>query len=261
MTTPFLPVSAGARLSVQVADQLAAQIHAGEFTPGDKLPTEAKLVEQFQVSRTVVREAMSRLKSLGLIESRQGSGVYVSASPAFAPLNFDARHAESKVAVLQMVEVRRALEAEVAGLAAMRRTDADVARIQVAVQQLEQAAAEGHKGVDEDVLFHRAIAEATRNPFLISTLDYLAQFLKGATGVTRANEARRADFMDAVRSEHLAIVQAIQAGDAVAARAAAARHMDNAVARIENADPSFWQSEGMQLAHPLVSGQALLTGN
>ena len=60
MTTPFLPVSAGARLSVQVADQLAAQIHAGEFKPGDKLPTEAKLVEQFQVSRTVVREAMSR---------------------------------------------------------------------------------------------------------------------------------------------------------------------------------------------------------
>jgi GntR family transcriptional repressor for pyruvate dehydrogenase complex len=108
-------------------------------------------------------------------------------------------------------------------------------------------------GVDEDVLFHRAIAEAAQNPFLMSTLDYLAQFLKGATRVTRANEARRADFMDAVRAEHQTIVEAIEKGDAAAARAAAACHMDNAVARIEEADPSFWQSEGVQLAHPLVS--------
>ena len=253
MTTPFLPVSAGERLSVKVADQLAAQIHSGQVGPGDKLPTEAELVQQFQVSRTVVREAVSRLKSLGLLESRQGSGVYVSSSPAFAPLNFDARHAESKVAVLQMVEVRRALEAEVAGLAAMRRSNADVQRIQAAVKQLERAVSEGHNGVDEDVLFHRAIAEAAQNPFLMSTLDYLAQFLKGATRVTRANEARRADFMDAVRTEHQTIVEAIEKGDATAARAAAACHMDNAVARIEEADPSFWQSEGVQLAHPLVS--------
>jgi GntR family transcriptional repressor for pyruvate dehydrogenase complex len=256
MTTPFLPVNAGARLSVQVADQLAAQIHAGQFAPGDKLPTEANLVEQFKVSRTVVREAMSRLKSVGLLESRQGSGVFVSVSAGFAPLNFDARHAESKVAVLQMVEVRRALEAEVAGLAALRRSHVDMERIQAAVAQLEQAVKDGNNGVDEDVRFHRAIAEAAQNPFLISTLNYLAQFLKGATRVTRANEARRADFMDAVRAEHQAIVDAIARGDASAARAAAASHMDNAVTRIDKADPSFWQSEGAQLAHPLVSGLA-----
>ena len=67
-----------------------------------------------------------------------------------------------------------------------------------------------------------AIAQAAGNPFMISTLDYLAQFLKGATRVTRANEARRADFADAVTHEHTQIVLAIEAGDAVAARAAAA---------------------------------------
>lgn len=254
MTTPFIPVSAGDRLSVKVADQLVAQIREAQFKPGDKLPTEAQLVQQFQVSRTVVREALSRLKSLGLLESRQGSGVYVSSHAQFAPLNFDARHAASKVAVIQMVEVRRALEAEVAGLAATRRTPVELARIHAAMHQLDQAVAAGHNGVDEDVLFHRAIAEAAHNPFLMSTLDYLAQFLKGATRVTRANEARRSDFMSAVRGEHLAIVQAIEQGDAQAARQAAARHMDNAVSRIDNADPSFWQSEGMQLAHPLVVG-------
>mgnify|MGYP000853187065 CR=1 FL=1 len=74
MTTQFIPVTSGARLSDQVAQQLAAEIKAGRLAPGAKLPPEARLVEQFEVSRTVVREAVSRLKSLGLVDSRQGSG-------------------------------------------------------------------------------------------------------------------------------------------------------------------------------------------
>jgi GntR family transcriptional repressor for pyruvate dehydrogenase complex len=106
--------------------------------------------------------------------------------------------------------------------------------------------------VEEDVLFHRAIADAAGNPFLIGTLDYLAQFLRGATRVTRANEARRADFMEQVLAEHAAIVAAIEAGDAPAARAAAAAHMVNAIRRIELADSSFWRQAGHRLAEPLV---------
>ena len=97
MTGPFTPVASGARLSDQVAQQLAKSISAGRLAAGAKLPPEARLVEQFQVSRTVLREAVSRLKSLGLVDSRQGSGVYVSASPPYAPLNFDARHSVHSV--------------------------------------------------------------------------------------------------------------------------------------------------------------------
>ena len=96
-------------------------------------------MEQFEVSRTVVREAVSRLKSLGLVDSRQGSGVFVCASPPYAPLNFDSRHGESREAVIQMAEVRRALEAEAAGLAAQRRTAQDVKRLKQAVQALDRA--------------------------------------------------------------------------------------------------------------------------
>lgn len=250
----FSPVSSGARLSDQVAEQLSAEIRSGRLAPGAKLLPEARLAEQFAVSRTVVREAVSQLKSLALVESRQGSGVYVSASLPFAPLNFDARQTQSRVAVVQMVEVRRALEAEVAALAAQRRTSADVERIKLAVRALAQAVAAGHDGVEEDVLFHRAIADAARNPFLISTLDYLAQFLRGATRVTRANEARRADFTAQVQGEHAAIVAAIEAGDAINARAAAGNHMNNAIHRIESADPAFWRQEGDRLAQPLVAG-------
>ncbi len=251
MNARFQNIVPGAALSDRVAQALGGEIRDGRLAPGDKLPTEADLVAQFAVSRTVVREAISRLKSLGLVDSRQGSGVFVKRA-GFSPLNFDARHAESKQAVIQIVEVRRALEAEVAGLAAQRRTAADVKRIRKAVDALDKAVRSGNDGVAEDVNYHRAIADAARNPFLISTLDYLQQFLRGSTRVTRANEARRADFMDQVRNEHEAIARAIEAGDPAKARQAAARHMDNAIRRIEKADPAFWQQEGVALATPLV---------
>ncbi len=252
MTKQFKPITPGAYLSDQVADVLAAEIRAGRLAVGAKLPTEAAMVAQFLVSRTVVREAVSRLKSLGLVDSRQGSGVYVK-EVSFSPLNFDARSAVSKQAVIQMVEVRRALEAEVAELAATRRNQTDLKRIRQSITRLDKAVQGGGDGVDEDVQYHRAIADAARNPFLIGTLEYLGQFLRGATRVTRANEARRADFARQVRDEHEMIVRAIEAGDPVAARKAAAQHMDNAIQRIEQADPAFWEQAGVQLARPLVS--------
>jgi GntR family transcriptional regulator, transcriptional repressor for pyruvate dehydrogenase complex len=241
-----------AHLSDQVADRLVQEIRSGRLATGDRLPTEAALVQQFAVSRTVVREAVSRLKSLGLVDSRQGSGVYVRAA-AFSPLNFDGASTRSRQAVVQIVEVRRALEAEVAALAARRRRVADLKRIRQAVRALDKAVANGGDGVEEDVAFHRAIANAAGNPFLIDTLGYLGQFLRGATRVTRANEARREDFARQVRDEHAAIVLAIEASDPLRAQQAAARHMDNAIARIEQADPTFWQQEGGALARPLLS--------
>ncbi len=257
MTPNFSPVSSGARLSDQVAEQLSAEIDQGRLVPGDQLPTEARLVAQFQVSRTVVREAVSRLKSLGLVDSRQGSGVFVSEKKPFAPLNFGLRQAASQEAVIQMVEVRRALEAEVAALAAQRRTAQDMVNIEQAVLALDAAVKAGGNGVAEDVKFHHAIAHAARNPFLIQTLAYLGQFLHGATQVTRANEARRIDFAAQVQSEHLAIVRAVQAADAPAARQAAGAHMDNAAARILQAPVDFWQQEGERLARPLVTARRI----
>lgn len=253
MTAPFKPVLPGAYLSDQVADVMAAKIRAGRLAAGDKLPTEAAMVDQFSVSRTVVREALSRLKSLGLVESRQGSGVFVK-KISFPPLNFDTKSVASRQAVIQMVEVRRALEAEVAALAAQRRTKTDIKRIHQAITQLDKAVALGGDGVLEDVHYHLVIAEAARNPFLMGTLQYLGQFLQGATRVTRANEARRDDFARQVREEHALIGQAIEAGDVEVARRAAGAHMNNAIARIAQADPAFWQQTGDELASTLVHG-------
>ncbi len=249
----FAAMAPSVRLSERVAEALAAEIRSGRLQPGNKLPTEPELVAQFAVSRTVVREAVSRLKSIGLVESRQGSGVSVL-DATIPPLSFDANDAVSREAVIQMVEVRRALEAEVAGLAAQRRSLEDLQRIRQAVAALDRAVEAGGDGVPEDVALHRAIADAARNPFLLSTLQYLSRFLHGATRVTRANEARRGDFARQVKEEHAAILGAIESGDAMAARAAAFDHMNNAIRRIEEADPAFWRQEGAVLARALTTG-------
>lgn len=255
MTLQFQPVASGARLADQVADALEAEIRGGRLAPGARLPTEAVLATQFAVSRTVVREAVSRLKSLGMVDSRQGSGVYVRAAGA-EPLRFEAAHLASRDAVVQMAELRRPLESEVAALAAERRTPQDLARIRAAIGALDEAVAAGQGGAEQDLAFHLAVAEAAHNPFLIGTLQYLHGLLQGAIRVTRANEARRDDFAREVAREHERIAQAIEAGDPVAAREAAKAHMDNAIRRIGQADPAFWRQEGARLAQPLVEGRA-----
>jgi len=254
MTTPpsFSAVLPAAPLSKRVAEALSAEIRSGRLKPGDKLPTEPELVKQFSVSRTVVREAVSRLKSIGLIDSRQGSGVFVLEA-ALSPLSFDASDVVSKNSVIQMVELRRALEAEVADLAALRRASTDVTLIRQALVALNKAVADGGDGVQQDVAFHLAIANAAKNPYLLSTLQYLRGFLHGATRVTRANEAQRGDFAREARAEHDSILAAIEASDPLAARAAAFNHMNNAIRRIEEADPAFWHQEGAVLARALMN--------
>jgi GntR family transcriptional repressor for pyruvate dehydrogenase complex len=259
MTLPqFQSIGPGARLSDRVAEALSNELRSGRIPPGTRIPTEIALAGQFGVSRTVIREAVSQVKSLGLLASRQGSGVYAQEA-GFLPLSFDPRHARSHEAVIQIVEVRRGLESEVAALAAERRCEADLQAIHQCITQLSRAVAAGGDGVDEDIAFHRSIAAAARNPFLIVTLDYLGQFLRGATQVTRANEARRVDFAEQVRAEHAAILKAIESADPFAAREAAGGHMRNAMRRIESADPSFWSQEGESLAQPLLSALTVTT--
>lgn len=220
------------RLSDQLADRLAAQVASRTLRPGDRLPTEQQLAAAHGVSRTVVREAVHQLKSRGLLRSRQGSGVFVAEAAAQQPLSFDPTVLASMTAVVQVVEVRRALEGEIAALAAERATPAGVAALRRALKALDAAVAAGGDGVAEDLAFHRRIAQVTGNPQFQSLLGFLEQYLREAMRVTRGNEARRHDFAEAVRAEHHALVDAIAAGDATAARRAAVRHMQRAASRL-----------------------------
>jgi GntR family transcriptional repressor for pyruvate dehydrogenase complex len=213
------------RLSDRLAALLGAQVESGRLKPGDRLPSEAQLAETHGVSRTVVREAVHQLKSRGLLRSRQGSGVYVAPPPLNQSLAFDPSVLESVDAVVHVVEVRRVLEAEIAALAAERASNLQITAMRKALTAIDMAAASGLDGVSEDLAFHRTIALSTGNPQLVLMMGFFEQYLREAMRITRGNEARRQDFMDAVRLEHRAIVDAIAAHDPDLARRRASEHL------------------------------------
>ncbi len=220
-------------LSDRLAARLMAQIEKGQLKPGDRLPTEAQLGVAHGVSRSVVREAVHQVKSRGLLNSRQGSGVYVAEPPRHQPLAFDPKVLESMGAVVQMVELRRVLEGEMAALAARRRSREQVAGLKRALLAIDSATEAGQLGVDEDLAFHRAIGEATGNPQFVRLLSFIEQYLRDAMSVTKGYESRRLDFMQQVRLEHRAIVTAIAARDEAGARGAAIQHHANGERRLE----------------------------
>ncbi|ACR30939.1 FadR/GntR family transcriptional regulator [Burkholderia glumae] len=222
-------------MSDAVAQQLLRQIEIGGFAGTGKLPTESVLAQQFGVSRTVIREAISRLKNEGVVEPRQGSGVFIAQHGAIRPLRIDYAEAVGTGSLVHLLALRRAIEAEVAAEAAQRRTDADLQRIDAALAKIDAAVAAGRDGVAEDIAFHRTIAAVTGNPYFLKTLSFLNQYLEAGVMVTRRNEATREDFSRQVREEHAAIAAAIRAGDAPAAGNAARIHLVNAARRLAQA--------------------------
>ncbi|MEV8020179.1 FadR/GntR family transcriptional regulator [Streptomyces sp. NPDC086554] len=239
----FSKVSGPVRLADRVAAILAEEIESGRLGEGDKLPTEVELVKQLGVSRTVIREAVSRLRNAGLVEPRQGRGVFVMprrTRPLDLEAETEAGDSGTKAKVLQIVEVRRAMEGEAASLAATRATPQDVERMRQSLTAIDEAVAAGGDGVDEDLAFHQSIAESTGNAVMVSTVRYLGEVLRSGIRVTRANEARRDDFIEAVRVEHHAILAAVESGDARAARTAVRRHLKHAASRLQDADDGFW---------------------
>ena len=174
---------------------------------------------------------MSRLRQDGIVEARQGSGVFVTSATGNRALRIDAAELRSLDAVLHIVELRRALETEIAAQAAARRKSATWPP-STRRWPRSPAVAAGGDGVQEDVAFHRSIAHATGNPYFLTTLTFVSQFLVAATRITRGNEARHADQMRAVLQEHAAIVEAIRGQDVEGAREAARVHMVNAAKRL-----------------------------
>ena len=132
---------------------------------------------------------------------------------------------DSLQSVVHVVEVRRVLEGEIAALAAERATRSQIAAMRRALRAIDTAAAAGQDGVAEDLAFHRTIGDATGNPQFSLLIGFLEQYLLDAMRITRGNEARRLDFMQAVRREHLAIADAIAANHPAQARKAARIHL------------------------------------
>lgn len=223
------------KLAERVVATLRAQIVGGEIGPGQKLPTEGQLTETFGVSRTVVREAIASLAADGLVESRQGAGVFVLEQlvSAFSSLSQEISKVSQAINVL---EVRMGIEIESAGLAAMRRNAAQEARIQEAFFEFERLLKLGEPTGKADFAFHREIASATNNPFYVEILDALGD---RTIPCDRASpwysvEVLSVEYLTGLQREHLAILKAISAGDPQAARDAMRAHLIAAQHRYRN---------------------------
>ena len=234
-SAPFRPLGPPRKRTTEVVERLAAEIASGRIPRGGRLPTEQELTAALGVSRTVVREAVAALRAEGLVEARQGSGVFVTTDVQRRPFRIDPEALRSLDAVLDVMELRTGLEIEAAGIAADRVDTAGRGRIARALAAIDAALAKGEPAIEEDFAFHQAIAEATGNPHFQRFLEFLGRFLiprqSIRVGLRRAEDLR--DYLERIQSEHRQIAAAIGEGDVAAARRAMRRHMMNSRRRYE----------------------------
>lgn len=238
-------------LTDKVTDLLATQIRNGVYPVNARLPTEQFMTEEYGVSRTVIREAISRLKSEGLVETRQGSGTIVLSPSSYDSFKLPADTADHAQGVIHILELRKGIETEMAALAAVNHTAEQLEKMRQALIDMDTATANGEDGVKEDLAFHTAIAKASHNPHFPELLKMLTRALEDAIRVTRGNEAKTSSMGEQVRLEHQAIFKAIEQRDPDEARKAAFKHMDNTVERIHNAEESFWTGPDGKIARRL----------
>lgn len=219
-------------LTDRVSAAMETRIASGRLKPGSRLPTEQELSLEFGVSRTVVREAISRLKSEGLVETRQGAGAFVAQSKLGVPFRIDPDSVDSFDATVEILELRLAVESEAAALAAERANQGQLRAIRDALDAVQAAFERGDDGVDEDLRFHRAIAQAAHNRKYLELAEFLERYVKTQIRITGGKIAR-AGRMAQTQSEHAEIYKAISARDADAARTAAREHFRRGIVRIE----------------------------
>jgi GntR family transcriptional repressor for pyruvate dehydrogenase complex len=216
-------------LSGTLVEALRTRIVNGDIAPGEKLPSEPRLSAEHGVSRTVVREAIARLNLEGLVHTRRGSGSYALTPPAADADGGTRPLARSLEDRLALVEYRLALEVEAAALAATRRTTAQLAALADRLEAL--ASSDGHPAtaMQHDFAFHRLVAEAAANRFLLEALDRLGPQMiampRGRLDHRHGSDMPDSDRFAAVVQEHQAILAALETQDPLAASAAMRVHL------------------------------------
>lgn len=224
-----------AKLPEMVTEFLLVSIRSGAYAEDARIPSEAELSRQFGVSRTVIREAVTRLKSQGILKSRQGSGVYVCGTAPTDPLKFDPASINTLEKYVQVMEMRQALDIEIAALAARRISDEELDELQMRLKAIDDAVAAGTDGMEADIAFHRSVVTATDNPYLMELWNFVSQIhlFKKSVASSLYSRSCSNEFREQVTQEHQALYAAIAARDPDQARTAARQHIDRAISRIK----------------------------
>lgn len=221
-------------LSTVVAESLSEKIRSGLLSPGAQLPTEAELGVEYEVSRTVIREAVARLRSEGMVIPQQGRGMFVSEAPM--PRNFSIPEEALKTLpeTIALLELRLSVEVESAGLCAERRTDTEAGELRALMEQVDgqyrdPAAVQIHYDYD----FHLAIAKAAKNDFIHGFLSYLRPIIFPRFQLGHVVAPQQMDaYYARIHAEHKSVVEAIERQEPRAARQAMRKHLQNSLERV-----------------------------
>ncbi len=238
------------RLYRQIAEQLRAGMLSGEFAVGSRLPAERDLAKQLSVSRSSVREALIALEVEGWVEVRTGSGIYALDRSNINAINNIADQAINTPAIginesenallsenkaewgpLELIRARRVVEGETAAIAALQAKRKDIDAMGKALRMMQTEAADGVLPLDGDRAFHTAIVQASGNEVLIDTVQSFWDSRRGPIFERLVGYFETLQSWQAAIAEHSAILEAIQAHDAAAARTAMHAHMDKSHAR------------------------------
>jgi DNA-binding FadR family transcriptional regulator len=224
-------------LALALVDSLGERIRDGRLAPGDKLPTEAEFMAEFGVSRTVVREALSKLQAAGQVATRHGVGTFVVGAGDGAAFRIDAQQLATLRDVVALLELRIGVESEAASLAARRRTPHNLAVMRDALDAVAAAVEQGQDSVAADFRFHSEIARATQNEHFANLLASLGTMIipRARLDPDAPLDAERLDYLRRVNGEHQSIYDAIANQDVEAARAAMRTHLTNSRERRRHA--------------------------
>jgi GntR family transcriptional regulator, transcriptional repressor for pyruvate dehydrogenase complex len=211
------------RLYEQIVQQIESSILKGVLAPGDQLPAERELAQQFGVSRTAVREALKTLREKGLVEAYSGRGTFVRNGTSDAIRQSLDRMSKIGQAdgSAQLAELRMILEPEIAALAVRRMEHQHVAAMRQAVAEMDQSLRNPERYIEADLDFHLTLAEAAANPLILSLIDSIVDLLR---------EQRMRIFQvdggpERGQLHHKRVLEAVEQGDETKARDAMRAHL------------------------------------
>ncbi len=216
-------------LAQAVIEQIEQRIQSGVIKPGDKLPSEAEIVREHGVSRTVVREAISKLQASGWVDTQHGVGTFVREPRQGPGFRIDSSDIATTMDVMAILELRVSLETEAAGLAAQRRSPDHLTQMRAALDEFEAQIDRGGDTVSPDIRFHLLIAQATGNRYFVDVMRHLGSTLLPRTrmNATQLPQPELATYLHRVNTEHEHIYEGIARQDIEAARAAMRLHLGN----------------------------------
>jgi GntR family transcriptional regulator, transcriptional repressor for pyruvate dehydrogenase complex len=225
-------------LALELVEAIGDRIRDGRVAVADKLPTEAAIMAEFGVSRTVVREAISKLQASGLVETRHGIGTFVLGLGDASPFRIAPEQFATLRDVIAVLELRIGIETEAASLAAQRRSADNLRDMRAALDAVAAAIEDGRDAIGPDFQFHLEIARATQNAHFAELMTSLGTMIipRARLDSTQGASDERRVYLRRVNGEHENILDAIRNQDSDAARAAMRTHLANSRERRRRAN-------------------------